>query len=410
RDGGRQFVWQSERDGWRHLYRVSRDGKRIDPVTPGEYDVVELLHVDAKKGDPSKKWLYFMASPDNPTQRYLYRCRLDGTDRQRMTPEDQPGSHGYRISPDGRWAIHTRSSSGSPPVIDLVELPGHARVRTLVKNRELRKKVDRLKRQPVEFFRVDIGKGGMLDGWCMKPSDFDPAKKYPLLVYVYGEPAGQTVRDGWGGKGYLWHLMLAERGYLVMSFDNRGTAAPRGRAWRKAAYRKIGILAPADQAAALREVLHQRSYVDRTRIGIWGWSGGGSMSLNAIFKYPKLYHTAMAVASVSNQRYYDTIYQERYMDLPGDNVEGYTKGSPLNFAHRLQGNLLLVHGTGDDNCHYQATEVLIDELIRHNKQFTMMAYPNRSHSIREGSNTQRHLRQLLTSYLEENLPPGPAGE
>jgi len=193
-----------------------------------------------------------------------------------------------------------------------------------------------------------------------------------------------------------------------MSFDNRGTPAPRGREWRKFIYRKVGILAPADQAAAVRKVIAERSYVDPQRIGVWGWSGGGSMSLNAIFKYPDLYHTAMCVASISNQRYYDTIYQERYMGLPKDNVEGFFEGSPINFAHQLKGNLLIVHGTGDDNCHYQSAEALINELIRHNKQFTMMAYPNRSHSIREGKNTVRHLRQLLTRYLVEHLPPGPS--
>jgi dipeptidyl-peptidase-4 len=200
--------------------------------------------------------------------------------------------------------------------------------------------------------------------------------------------------------------MLSQRGYVVISFDNRGTPAPRGRAWQKSVYRQVGILAPQDQAAALRAMLEQRPYLDPERVGIWGWSGGGSMSLNAIFKYPELYHTAMSVAPVPNQRYYDTIYQERYMGLPGDNVEGYLQGSPIHFAEQLQGNLLLVHGTGDDNCHYQTTEMLINELIRLGKHFTMMAYPNRSHSIREGDGTTLHLRRLLTRYLEDNLPPG----
>jgi dipeptidyl-peptidase-4 len=397
---GKQFTWVSQRDGWRHVYLVSRSGEGIRLVTPGDYDVMELLHVDEQAG-----WLYFLASPDNPTQRYLYRAGLDGTGLERLTPTGRQGTHGYQISPDGGWAIHSQSSFDSPPLVEAVELPGHATKRTLADNQRLRKKLAKLRRGPGEFFRVDIGEGVLLDAWCMKPPDFDPQKKYPLLVYVYGEPAGQTVLDRWGGKGYLWHLMLAQRGYLVMSFDNRGTPAPRGRAWRKIVYRQIGILAPADQAAALKKVIAERSYVDADRIGIWGWSGGGSMSLNAIFKYPDLYKTALAVAPVANQRHYDTIYQERYMGLPSDNVEGYRKGSPINYAHQLQGNLLIVHGTGDDNCHYQGTEALVNELIRHNKHFTMMAYPNRTHAIREGANTTRHLRQLLTRYLLENLPP-----
>ena len=277
----------------------------------------------------------------------------------------------------------------------------------LADNADLRKQFGELKKMPTEFFRVEIEPGVTLDAWCLKPPGFDPAKKYPLLIYVYGEPAGQTVVDRWGGRSWLWHLMLAQRGYVVMSFDNRGTPAPRGRDWRKSMFQKIGILGPADQAAALEKTLATRPYLDSERVGIWGWSGGGSTSLHAIFKYPKLYQTAMAVAPVPNRRLYDTIYEERYMGLPGDNPEAYLQGSAINFAHQLEGNLLVVHGTGDDNCHYQGTEALINELVRLNKPFTMMAYPNRSHSIGEGPNTTRHLRDLLTRYLTEHLPAGP---
>ncbi|HUT95372.1 MAG TPA: DPP IV N-terminal domain-containing protein [Thermoguttaceae bacterium] len=399
---GKRFTWVSERDGWRHVYLVSRSGKQVNLATPGDYDAIELLHVDEKDG-----WLYFLASPDNPTQRYLYRVRLDGTGLERLTPSEQAGTHDYQISPDARWAIHHWSSFDAPPTVELVDLPGHDKVRTLAASKSLRAKVKKLQRRPTEFFRVDIGDGVELDAWCIRPPDFDPKKKYPLLVYVYGEPWGQTVLDRWGGTRYLWHLMLAQQGYVVMSFDNRGTPAPRGRPWRKVIHRQVGILAPADQAAALEKVLAERSYLDPERVGIWGWSGGGSMTLNAIFKYPKLYQTAIAVAPVSNQRHYDTIYQERYMGLPGDNVDGYLKGSPINFAHQLEGNLLVIHGTGDDNVHYQSTEALADELIRHNRPFTMMAYPNRTHAIREGKNTTRHLRELMTRYLKENLPAGP---
>ena len=395
-----RFTWVSERDGWRHIYLASRSGEPLKLATPGEYDVVKLLTVDEKGG-----WLYFIASPDKPTQRYLFRIRLDGTGLERLTPADQAGLHDYQISHDAHWTIHRWSSFDSPPAVELVELPQHMTKKELADNKALQEKTQKLSKCPTEFFRVDIGDGVLLDGWCIKPPDFDPGKKYPLLIYVYGEPWGQTVLDRWGGKSHLWHMMLAQRGYVVMSFDNRGTPAPRGRAWRKAIYGQVGILAPADQAGALKAVLAARSYIDPKRVGIWGWSGGGSMSLNAIFKYPKLYKTAMAVAPVSNQRHYDTIYQERYMGLPGDNVDGYLKGSPINFARQLEGNLLIVHGTADDNVHYQGTEALINELIRHNKHFTMMAYPNRSHSIREGKNTSRHLRELLTRYLMENLPP-----
>jgi len=401
-DRGRRFTWVSERDGWRHLYLGSRSGDELKLVTSGRYDVIRLLKVDEKGG-----WAYFLASPDNPTQRYLYRIGLDGNGLERLTPANQPGAHSYAVSPDCRWAIHTYSRFGVPPVVDLVSLPDHKRVRLLAANKKLRARVARLKQQPPELFRVDIGQGVQLDGWCIRPPDFNPKKKYPLLIYVYGEPAGQTVRDAWGGKGYLWHLMLAQRGYLVMSFDNRGTPAPRGREWRKCVYRRIGVLAPQDQAAALQAVLKQRPYIDPERVGIWGWSGGGSMTLHAMFKFPDLYKTGISIAPVPHERYYDTIYQERYMGLPSENVEGYRLGSAINFARNLKGDLLIIHGTGDDNCHYATTERLINELIKHNKQFSMMAYPNRTHSIREGKNTTRHLRQLMTDYLLEHLPPGP---
>ena len=400
-DNGKQFSWISERDGWRHAYMISRDGKKIKLITEGDFDVINLEGIDEKGG-----WLYYIASPENPCQSYLYRVNLKGKGKsQRLTPSGQGGSHSYQISPNFQWAIHSYSTFGNPIIIELISLPEHRLVKTLVDNSSLRSKLNKLKRGPTEFFRINIGDGVELDGWMMKPYNFDPSKKYPVLFYVYGEPAGRTVSDGWGGNGYLWHLMLTQQGYIVMSVDNRGTNVPRGREWRKCIYKQIGILASQDQASAAREIC-KWNFVDPTRIGIWGWSGGGSMSLNAIFRYPDLYHTAMSVAPVPNQRYYDAIYQERYMRTPDENEEGFRLGSPVTFAHQLKGNLLIVHGTGDDNVHYQGTEELINELIAHNKHFTMMAYPNRSHGIYEGRNTTLHLRKLLTRYLNENLPPG----
>ena len=402
-DGGKHFTWLSERDGWQHLYLVSRRGRNVRLLTDGEFDVISMISIDQERG-----WIYYIASPANPTQRYLYRSALDGSGKtERITPADQPGTHSYQISHDSKWAIHTYSSANKPPVIDLVRIPEHKTVRVLEDNSQLVEKVAALKRLPTEFFRIDISDGVLLDGYRIKPPDFDPQKQYPLFFYVYGEPAGQTAVDRWGGERYLWHLMLAQQGYLVVNIDNRGTPAPRGRAWRKCIYRQIGILASADQAAATRAIIKQWPYVDPDRIGIWGWSGGGSMSLNAIFRYPELYHTAMAIAFISNQRFYDTIYQERYMGLPDDNEEGFRDGSPITFAHQLEGNLLIIHGTADDNCHYQSFEALVNKLIEHGKYFRMMSYPNRTHSIKEGEGTRRHLYELLTRYLKENLPPGP---
>lgn len=400
-EDGKRFTWVSERDGWRHAYLASRSGSALSLVTAGDYDVISVEHIDGKGG-----WLYFMASPENPTQSYLYRTRLNGTGKaERLTPSDQPGMHSYTISPDGQWAFHSYSSFGVPPITDLVRLPAHTRVRMLAGNEELRSKVEALKKGPSEFFRVDIGEGVKLDGWMIKPPDFNPAKRYPVLFHVYGEPAGQTVLDRWAGTGYLWHLMLAQKGYVIISVDNRGTPAPRGRAWRKSVYHQIGILASKDQAAAAR-VIQKWPFVDPTRIGIWGWSGGGSMTLNMLFRYPEIYQTGVSVAPVANQRYYDTIYQERYMGTPEENPEGYKNGSPITFAEGLRGNLLLIHGTGDDNVHYQNSQALVNRMIELNKKFTMMAYPNRSHGIFEGRNTRRHLYGLMTEYLTDHLPSG----
>ena len=401
--GGKGLLWLSERDGWKHAYDVSRNGPDVRLLTPGDYDIVSVDAVDEKGG-----WLYVTASPEDATKRFIYRVRLDGKGKpERVGPMNQSGVHRIDVSPSARWAFHTWSRLDSPPVTELVRLPKGDVVRTLAANKALKAKVGALKRRPAEFFKLAIGGGVQVDGWRILPPDFDPAKKYPLFIYVYGEPAGQTVQDGWGGSGYLWHLMLAQQGYIVASFDNHGTPAPRGRAWRKSIYRQIGILASADQAAAAKAALAAWPYADPDRVGIWGWSGGGSMTLNAMFRYPDLYKTGISVASVPNQRFYDTIYQERYMGLPKDNEEGFKNGSPITFAKDLKGNLLIIHGTGDDNVHYQGFETLVNELVANNKKFMMMAYPNRSHGIYEGKGTTIHLYTLLTRFLVENLPPGP---
>jgi dipeptidyl-peptidase 4 len=401
-DQGKRFLWLSDRDGWRHIWLVSVDDGEAQLLTPGPYDVVSIQTMAKHEG-----YVYFMASPDNPTQRYLHRVPLAGEGSlECVTPILSPGTHAYQMSQDAQWAIHTYSSFTTPSVIDLVSLPEHRSVRVLQANQGLQAKVQALSPCPTEFFRVDIGEGVLLDAWCIKPPDFDPSQQYPLLFYVYGEPAGQTVLDRWGGRNSLWHRMLAQQGAIVISIDNRGTPGPRGRDWRKSVYRQIGILASSDQAAAAQAIIKDRPYVDPNRVGIWGWSGGGSMTLNALFRYPELYKTGVAIAFIANQRYYDTIYQERYMGLPQDNEEGFTQGSPITFAHQLQGRLMIVYGTGDDNCHFQNCQALINELVKHNKPFSMMSYPNRTHSIKEGEGTTLHLYTTMTRYLMDNLIGG----
>jgi len=400
--GGKGFTWLSERDGWRHLYVVSRDGKRLDLRTPGQFDVVSVEHIAPEAGH-----VYFIASPANVTQRYLYRATLSGPPRlERLTPVSEAGFHAYDIAPGASWALHTVSGFGRPPVIDLVSLPEHRPARILSANGAMKSFVDAADKGEAEFFKVDIGGGVTLDAWMMRPPAFDPSKKYPLLIYVYSEPAGQTVQDSWGGDRHLWHLMMAQRGYLVASIDSRGANSPRGRDWRKSIYRQIGVQASADQAAAIRAMIATRSYIDPARIGVWGRSGGGAMTLNAMFRYPDLYSTGIAIASPVDQRLYNAIYQERYMGLPDDNKDGYEKGSPINFVKNLKGNLLIIHGTADDNVHYQNLEQLVDRLIAHGKQFSMMAYPDRTHGLREKPGTQLHLQTLMTDYFIEHLPPG----
>ena len=398
--GGKDLLWASERNGWRQIFAVGRDGQAPRLLTPGIGDVTFV----AATSDS----IYVIASPDDPTRRYLYRARLDGRARPlRVTPPNASGTHTYVVSPDGRWAFHTFSSFDHPPVTDLVKLPGHERVRVLEDNAAVAKAVAPLAEPPVEFFKVQVGGGVALDGWMLKPPGLDPTRKYPLLIYVYGEPAGLTVTDAWGGNRELFHRALARAGYLVASVENRGTPALKGRAWRKVVYGAVGVLSSQDQADAVRALAAARPYVDLSRVAVWGASGGGSNTLNCMFRHGDVFKVGMAVAPVPDQRLYDTIYQERYVGLPQDSPDNYKAGSPIGYAEGLTGSLLLVHGSGDDNVHYQGTERLVNRLVELHKPFDLMVYPNRTHALNEGEGTSVHLFSLLARYLVERLPAGP---
>lgn len=394
------FTWESERDGWRHLYRVSRDGKEIVPITQGDFDYIQYVGTDLNKGVT-----YFIASPDNFTQRYLYSAKLFGDGEvTRLSPMQQSGQHSYNMSPTGKWAVHTFSNAVTPPEIDMVSLPKHKSVRMIEDNAKAKEQYKALALQPKEFVKVKSG-DLMLDAYMIKPKNFDPSKKYPVIIEVYGEPAGSTVQDVWSG-GDLWNQYMANQGYIVVSIENRGAAAPRGREWRKCIYGEVGTFASEDQARGIQDLARQYSYIDASRIGITGWSGGGSQTLNCMFRYPEVFHTGIAIAFVADQRTYDTIYQERYMNTPQDNPDGYRKGSPITYAECLKGNLLLIHGTGDDNVHYQNCEMLVNKLVEYGKIFSQLSYPLRSHSISERPGTTLHLRMSMADYWLKNLPAG----
>jgi dipeptidyl-peptidase 4 len=396
-NGGRQFTWVSERDGWKHVYAVSRDGKAVRLISKGNFDVLEVEGIDDKGG-----WLYYVASPDNPAQKYLFRARLDGKGSpERLSPRTEPGTHAYDRAPNYKYAIETYSSLGNPPVVRLVRLPANQVIRPLVDNARLRARVAGLRRGAVEWLSIPAENGATMPGVLLKPADFDSTRKYPLLFFVYGGPGNAEVEDQWGGY-YLWHTMLTQKGYLVAIVDNRGTPAPLGRAWRKAVYGQLGVLETHDQAAAARALM-QRPYVDPARVGIWGWSYGAFMTLNVLFQHPEIYRTGVAVSPVTHWALYDNVYTERFNGLITDNREGYDRGSPISYVNGFKGNLLLVHGGGDDNVHFQNSEMLINALVAANKPFQMMEYPNRTHCVCQGKNTTLHLFSLITSYLDEHL-------
>lgn len=394
-DHGESFLRMTETDGWRHVYKVNiATGKKL-LITPGEYDVAAM-------NIATEKALYFMASPTNSTQRYLYQSNLNGEGTlKKITPDSYPGINAYNISPNGAFAIHTFQNINKPRTTRLISLPNHKTIKILVENKSYIEKLSNLDLPKVKFTKVTTDEGIEIDVKMILPINFDSTQKYPVLFFVYGEPWGQVATDTQIG---LWNIMLAQKGYVIISMDNRGTPCLKGSEWRKSIYRKVGVINTQDQASAAKEIL-KLDYLDNNRTAVWGWSGGGTMTLNLLFKFPEIYKTGIAVAAVSDQLIYDNIYQERYMGLPQENKEDFINGSPVTYAKNLEGNLLIIHGTGDDNVHYQSVEILVDELIAQNKQFQMMAYPNRSHGIYEGKNTSRHLYTLMTNYLLLTTPP-----
>ncbi len=400
--GGQGFVVISEKDGWRHAYRHARDGKEISRLTHEDHDIIDRAVIDEERG-----WYYYYASPDDATQKYLYRVALDGSGKsQRVTPENQVGTHHYLFSPDAKRAIHSYSTLDSPPLHELVEVEGHRVVKSLEGNQDIRERMKSIISHPTEFLKLDIGNGLELDAWLLKPRDFDASKKYPLFIYVYGEPHAQTVLNEWGAAQMDFHRLVAELGYVVVSIDNRGTPAPKGAAWRRAIFGSLGPLSTDEQEAGLKALLKQCPFIDADRIGIWGWSGGGSNTLNALFRKPDSYHVGIAVVPKPQPNLYNAWFQEIYMRTCEVNADGYEKAAAINYADGLKGRLLIMTGSGETNTHIQIIEGLVDRLIALGKLFDYMVYPNRDHGLHEGDGTLVHVRMHILRYLLQNLPAG----
>ncbi len=386
----REFLWTSMRDGYRHLYLYTLDGKLVRELTREAWDVASVAGVDEEDG----RVLFTAAAPD-PMERQLFTVNLDGTGLRRIS--DGPGEHEVNVAPDGKAYLDTYSTVNMPPDEMLRWVDGRKPVEfihnTLGSLREY-------SLSKVEFFTFKTSDGVSLNGWMLRPPGFDPSRRYPVLMVVYGGPGAQTVLDRWGGSGYLWHQLLAEKGYIVASVDNRGTGA-RGKTFMQQTHRRLGLQETHDQIEAAK-YLGSLPYVDPSRIGIWGWSFGGYMTCMAMTLGADVFKTGVAVAPVTSWRYYDTIYTERYMDTPEHNPDGYRETSPITYADRLKGHFLIIHGTTDDNVHWENTITFVNELIRNNRQFRTMFYPGRNHGIYT-DNATRHLYTMMTDFILENL-------
>ncbi|GAB2724280.1 peptidase S9 [Hymenobacter frigidus] len=397
--GGKQFLFTSEKDGYQHLYLHDMDGKQVRQLTKGPWEISAINGFNPKTG-----FVYFTSTEGSALQRHLYRVNLKGSGKQRIS-EAGNGTDVVNLSPDTKYFLNTHSSAGVPAVVSLREGATGKLVKTLEDNAKLRQTLAQYDLGKFEFLTFKTSEGVDLNAWMIKPSNFDPAKQYPVLMHVYGGPSfgsgsSQTVLDNYGGSNYLWHQMLAEKGYIVVSVENRGTSG-RGSAFRKATYANLGKLETIDQGEGAK-YLASLPYVDKSRIGIWGWSYGGYMTSLAMTKNPDLFKMGIAVAPVTNWRYYDTVYTERYLKTPQENPGGYDENSPVQFAQNMKGKFLLVHGTGDDNVHFQNSIAFVDAMIKANKDYQTLYYPNRNHGI-GGGNTRLHLYRQMTNFVTQNL-------
>lgn len=386
------FLWTSERSGYKHIYLFNKDGKLKTQITKGDYDVMKLYGYDSKSNK-----VFYQAAEKSPLEREVYSIQLNGSDKKNLTIDK--GSNSASFTPNFNYFIHRYSSTDQPTVITIRDNEGKP-VRLLVDNQELKEKIQAKNLPKVEFIKVPTDNNVDLNGYILKPVNFDATKQYPLLMFVYGGPGSQQVKNKWGLSNYLWHSYLTQKGYIVACIDNRGTGA-RGQEFKKSTYQELGKLEVIDQTNAAKH-FGNLPYINKDRIGIWGWSYGGYMSSLSLFKSNDVFKTAIAVAPVTTWRYYDTIYTERYMRTPQENPTGYDNNSPINHVDKLKGNYLLVHGMADDNVHFQNAVDLITALNKANKQYDLAIYPNKNHGI-YGGNTRLHLYKKMTNFILEKL-------
>ncbi len=385
-----RFVWTSERDGYSHLFLYDLNGSYIRQITKGPWEVTALNGVDEERG-----LIYFTALEKSILERHLYRISEKGKEMRRLSRRE--GGHSVRFAPNHRYYFDYYSNTETPTEVTVHDAQG----KHLFRLGQGPEKEMFLRTLPKpEFFTFESENGISYQCQIMKPNDFNPKKKYPVIVYTYGGPNAQVVQNRWGGSLYMWHMMMATRGYIIFSMDNRG-AFGKGRAWENPIFKRLGKLELEDQLAGV-DYLKTLPYIDPSRIGIWGWSYGGFMTCLALFKAPEVFKAGAAVAPLADFKLYDSIYTERYMKRPQDNEEGYYKHAPINFAEDLEAAFLLVHGTADDNVHMQSSIALTEKLIDAGKDFDLMLYPGKEHGIR-GTEARTHLFNKITKFFEENL-------
>ncbi len=389
-DGG--FIKSSEQDGWNHIYRYDKAGKIVKQLTKGDFDVRKIYGVDEKRGE-----IYYQASKETPMKKGIYALKLDGSNERYLVGGSGTNDGDFSATYD--YLVTNHSGLNEPPNYGIISNEGKV-VRDLENNEKLRLKMNEFDFVKSEFFKLTTSENVELNGWMMKPRDFDATKKYPVFMTQYSGPNSQSVNDAWGGANYLWYQMLAQKGYIVVCVDPRGTGG-RGEAFRKITYKQLGHYETIDQIEAAKW-LGKQPYVDSKRIGIFGWSYGGYMSSLCILKGADVFKTAIAVAPVTNWKWYDSVYTERYMQTEKENAAGYADNSPVNFADKLKGNYLLIHGTADDNVHFQNSIEMANALIAANKQYDTYFYPNRNHGI-SGGNARLHLYNKMTNFILEKL-------